>query len=225
MIGFSEILLENGVRRFEVIGLGLSPSCGYRETQSDETWGGRPRSVDVTRNVKQGSGVWIEVLEEVFKSYGFAFNIYDLPPPLIYPEERSVGTSSYPKTYEESLKELCERLGYNYERLLAKSYHPIGFDVDRRSKKILLAPLEFASKFDETLDRYVEDGFGLILVPRSNVMTHERRALLDAIVRQVENHIKAGYRVFIHEDDGSRLFRELLKLLGERGLLESIPHI
>jgi len=225
LIGFSEILLENDVRRFEVIGLGISPSCGYRETQSDETWGGRPRSVDVSRNVKQSSGVWIEILEEVFKSYGFTFNIYDLPPPLIYPGKRFIGTSSYPKTYEESLKELCERLGYNYEKLLAMSYHPIGVDADMRSKKILLAPLEFALKFDETLDRYVEDGFGLILIPRSNVMTHERRALLDAIVRQVENHVKAGHQVFIHEDDGSRLFRELLKLLGERGLLESIPRI
>ena len=226
LIGFSEILLENNIREFNVIGLGISPSCGYRETQSDETWGGRPREIDVTKNVKQGSGVWIEILEEVFKSYGFTFDIYDLPPPLIYPGRRHIGTSKYPQTYEESLKELCEKLGYSYQKSLIEKYPPKEVNTDLRSKKILLTSLEFALKFDDILDRYVEDGFGLILIPRSNVMTHERRRLLDAFVRQVENHVKAEHQVFLYEDGGgSKFFQEFLKLLEERGLLEAIPRI
>ncbi|RLG08624.1 MAG: hypothetical protein DRN68_03325 [Thaumarchaeota archaeon] len=226
LIGFSEILLENNIREFNVIGLGISPSCGYRETQSDETWGGRPREIDVTKNVKQGSGVWIEILKEVFKSYGFTFDIYDLPPPLIYPGRRHIGTSKYPRTYEESLNELCEKLGYSYQKPLIEKYPPKEVDADLRSKKILLTSLELALKFDKTLDRYVGDGFGLILIPRSNVMTHERRTLLDAYVRQVENHIKAGHQVFLYESgEGSRLFQEFLKLLEERKLLKVIPRI
>ena len=188
--------------------------------------GGRPREIDVTKNVKQGSGVWIEILKEVFKSYGFTFDIYDLPPSLIYPGRRHIGTSKYPQTYEESLKELCEKLGYSYQKPLIEKYPPKDVNTDLRSKKILLTSLEFALKFDDILDRYVEDGFGLILIPRSNVMTHERRRLLDAFVRQVENHVKAEHQVFLYEDGGgSKFFQEFLKLLEERGLLEALPRI
>ena len=226
LIGFSEILLENNIREFNVIGLGISPSCGYRETQSDETWGGRPREIDVTKNVKQGSGVWIEILEEVFKSYGFTFDIYDLPPPLIYPGKRHVGTSRYPRTYEDSLKELCEKLGYTRQELLLEKYPPKEVDMDLRSKKVLLTSLELALKFDKTLDRYVKEGFGLILIPRSNVMTYERRTLLDAYARQVENHIKVGHRVFLYEGgEESKFFQEFLKLLEKRELLKAVSRV
>ena len=109
---------------------------------------------------------------------------------------------------------------------MIEKYPPKEVNTDLRSKKILLTSLEFALKFDDILDRYVEDGFGLILIPRSNVMTHERRRLLDAFARQVENHVKAEHQVFLYEDGGgSKFFQEFLKLLEERGLLEALPRI
>lgn len=220
--GISEILLENDIRDFKLIGLGLSPSCGCRESQSSPSWGGRPREVDTSMNVRPGTGVWIRVLEEVFKEYGFNFTAYDLPPSMTYPGER--WSESYPRDVEGCLRELSENLDYNYESFPVEDYiKRVHINEDMRSGRVLVAPLEAALSYNPILEKYVEEGFGLILTPKSNILTYERRDLLMALARQVENHLDYGHKVVLFKGvRASRLFEEFMKILEYRGLSRQI---
>jgi len=220
-VGFSEILEENNVRKFKLVGLGISPSCGYRETQSDSSWGGRPREVDVKSNLKPEPGVFIEVLDETFRKYNFDYEIYDLPPSVIYPEERT-GSRMYPKDFESCIREICSFLGYDCEQLPLNEYEKL-VDLDSRGGMILVAPAEIVTKNRSLIERYVGEGYGLILIPTSEKLNIEKEVIADIYVRQIENHLNVGHKILLMRPElSSNLFRKTLEFLKKKGLLERI---
>ncbi len=81
-----------------VLGLGISPSCGVRMTQSNPEWGGRPFNVTSEANVAEGRGVWIEELEKELKERKINYKLTDIPPVLLYPEYRVPKGTIYPET-------------------------------------------------------------------------------------------------------------------------------
>lgn len=220
-VGISEILVENKIKEFKLIGLGISPSCGYRETQSDPSWGGRPREIDVESNLTIGSGVLIETLEKVFRKYRFIFEIYDLPPSLIYPGER-IGIKKYPRSFEDSVKELSEFLGFDYKLFKLHEYDKY-VDSDIRSRKILICPFEMLVEKFDTIEEYIEDRHGLILIPRSNSPTSEKEEIANMFALQVENHLEVGHQIKLYKyDTHSILFKRFIEILKHRGLLKKI---
>lgn len=94
-----------------VIGLGISPSCGVRLTQSDPSWGGRPKPVSDEAPIKHGPGVFIEELLSALRRHGIAYSAIDLAPVLIYPPKRASGLPVYPSTWEEAVKEIERHVG------------------------------------------------------------------------------------------------------------------
>jgi len=224
-VASSEILLENRVYGFKLLGLGLSPSCGYRETQSDPSWGGRPREVDVSANVKPGMGVWIGVLRDVFSEYGFKFSVYDLPPSILYPKGRAEHTHLYPKDVAGGIRELYRELGYgagDVGRYLAKA----SISRDVRSGKVLVLPQEVVMGRPNAVNRYVSMGFGLVVIPRSNVVNHDRVQLTRYVTHQLINHSVVGHKVLVAtECEHSRLYEELLKRVRDSGLYRYVEFV
>lgn len=219
-IAIADILAENNIREFKLIGLGLSPSCGYRETQSDPSWGGRPREIDVKTNIRSGKGVWIEVLEDIFTKYGFNFKVYDLSPAIIYPENRAKYTHLYPKTLVESIKELAEELNFNPDKLPIERYkEKEKVTKDLRSGKILVVPQEVMLEWSNIIEEYVSKGYGIISVPYSKVLTYEKSILVRELVNQIENHQDVGHEVLVYTGDfKSILYQELLNEINRRKL-------
>ncbi|MCX8192875.1 MAG: hypothetical protein N3G77_03595 [Nitrososphaeria archaeon] len=220
-IGCSEILLENKIKRFKLLCLGISPSCGYRETQSDPSWGGSPREVDIESNITTGPGVLIETMDKIFRDYGFSYEIYDLPPSIIYPRER-VGVKKYPRNFKDSVRELSEFLGFNYKLLNLDEYDEY-VDSDIRSRKILVCPYEAIEKDIETIEKYIDEGYGLMIVPKSNNLTLEKEEIAFMFALQVENHLEIGHQITLYNyNEYSLLFQKFIKFLRERDLLEKI---
>ncbi len=220
-IGISEILVENKIREFKLIGLGISPSCGYRETQSDPSWGGRPREIDTESDITSGLGVLIEALDKIFREYGFIFKIYDLPPSLIYPDERT-GIKKYPRSFEDSVKELFEFLEFDYELSKLHEYSK-DVDSDIRSRKILICPFEILSEKFETIEEYIRNKYGLILIPKSDNLTPQKEELVNMFAMQVENHLEVGHHIELYRyREHSSLFKRFMKILEDRGLLKNI---
>jgi len=220
-VGMSEILEENNIGKFKLIGLGISPSCGYRETQSDPSWGGRPREVDVKSNLKPEPGVFIKILDETFRKYGFDYEIYDLPPLIIYPEERT-GSRMYPREFESCIRELCVFLEYDYRQLHLNEYGKPVYS-DSRWGRILIAPIEAAIKNQSLIEKYVEEGYGLILIPSSKILTAEKEIIADVYVKQIENHLDVGHEILLMMyEPSSNLYKKTLEFLKENGLVERI---
>lgn len=220
-IGISEILKENCIERVKLVGLGISPTCGYRETQSDPCWGGRPREVNLKNNITSGSGILIETLEKILRDYQFVYEIYDLPPCIIYPDGR-VGVEKYPRSFEDSIKEVFEFLGVGY-RLLKLNEYSKSVDLDIRSCKIFICPHEALIEKNEVIEKYVEDGYGLVLIPRSNALTFEKKEVARMFALQVENHLDVGHKIVLYKyDKCSALFHKFVKFLKDRNLLENI---
>jgi len=170
----------------------------------------------------------IDVLEQAFKSYGFNFEIYDLPLALIYPcyKERVMGVTRYPGEYVDSLRGLAAELGYDRSPVEDFGIEITSPDTDNRSGKILVAPVEGAQPLEgDVIDQHVEVGFGLILIPKSNIMSSERRSLLMVFLRQVTNHLDVGHEVRLYEKGASRLFNEFVKLFKEEGLFQNIIQV
>jgi predicted secreted protein len=219
-IAIAEILLENNIREFKLIGLGLSPSCGCREIQSDPTWGGKPREVDVKANIKPGKGVWIETLESVFSNYGFDFKLYDISPAIIYPKGRAECTKLYPKNMVDSLKDLATELGFDLSKLRINEYLiKESITEDQRSGKVLVIPQEVLLKWDIFLDEYISKGYGLISIPYSKVVNYDRLVLLEEVINQIKNHIGVGHKVVVYNREfRSGLYKVLIKMITEEGL-------
>ncbi len=219
-MAIAEILLENNVRSFKLIGLGLSPSCGLRETQSDPSWGGKPREIDVSTNIRPGKGVWMEVLEEVFKIFKFNYRTYDLSPAIIYPKGRAEYTRLYPKSVIESIKELAKELDFNYEDLHINTYLKKG-DVlkDLRSGKVLVAPQEAVLAQSNLIREYIMKGYGLIMVPFSNNLSYYKSILIEELVNQIENHLNINHEVLVYlKSIGSKLYQALIHEVQKRSL-------
>ncbi|MEM3398602.1 MAG: hypothetical protein QW724_07200 [Nitrososphaerota archaeon] len=220
-VGICEILKKNNVKKVKLIGLGISPTCGYRETQSDPSWGGKPREVNLKNNITEGPGILIEILSKILKDYGFIYEVYDLPPCMIYPDERA-GVKKYPRNFEESIEEVSEFLGFDYRSLELSEYDKfINYDI--RSGRIFICPHEALAEQHEVVDRYIEDGYGLISIPRSDTLTFEEKEVARIFALQVENHLDVGHRVILYRyEKYSALFDTLVEFLKDRNLLEKI---
>lgn len=222
--GISEILLEEKIREIKLIGLGISPTCGYRETQSDPSWGGRPREVDIKNNIAEGPGILIEILDEILRENDFSCEIYDVPPAIIYPGERK-GIKKYPRTFEESIRELSEFLNYDY-RMIKLDEWERDVDSDIRSRKIFVCPYEALSENRELIEKNVRDGFGLITIPRSNHLTPIKEEIAKMFVLQIENHVEVGHHVTLYEySRASLFFKRFREILENRNVLNKISII
>ncbi len=190
---YVSLMKREGYSSVKVLGLGLSPTCGVRETQIDESWGGRPRDVDTTRNVGIGKGVFMEVLESVLQENGFQALFHDLSPSLIYPGKRVEATKSYPRSPVASLMEVCSFLevpcNYKYPKERLNRIETIANDA--RSKKNIVIPHSMmVSSYHKVVEKAYE-GYGLIVVDdfcfdeekcafMSSVYSHMLRNLLAA---------------------------------------------
>ncbi len=215
-----EILKENGIVQPKLVGLGLSPSCAYREVQSDPSWGGRPFEVDITKNLRPGMGIWSEellnALEELRPEH------YDISPAMIYPRGRAEHARLYPKTIEGALKEFSWELGVSIESLPVEEYKVReSAEEDLRLGRNLVAPLEMALERDEMIIDYAERGYGLILIPRSDTWDGLREFYLEAISDQVKNQLAAGQTVSIVKsyEGYSEMYGKFLGMMrGVKGL-------
>ncbi len=206
----AEIILEHDVNDVKIVGLGFSPSCAVRETQSSEAWGGRPREISVN-NIVEGKGVWIEVLEEVFSEYGLSYSSYDIPPSIIYPSGRAEYSHRYPVIFTEALAEVIKEFECSNCVDLLEKYSIRSIDKDLRSGKIIVAPQSLVSSFDDIVERYVRSGYGIIMIPSSNNINQSRLKLVEYIKGHVLNHLKVGHEVKIVRGDFSKLYNVFIK--------------
>ncbi len=206
----AEILLEHGIDSVKIVGLGFSPSCAVRETQSSETWGGRPRNISVD-NIVEGKGVWIEVLEEVFREYGLDYTLYDILPAIIYPRGRAEYSHEYPVNFTEALTEVFREFECSNCMDLLERYRIGGIDKDLRSGKIIVAPQSLVSSFDNIIEEHVRSGYGVIMIPSSNDLSEHKLNLIEYIKGHLLNHIKVGHEVKIVYGGFSRLYEEFIK--------------
>lgn len=214
----AETLENEGVRRVKLVGLGLSPSCAYRETQSDPKWGGRPREIDTSANVKIGMGVWSEELLRSLE--GFQLSFYDLPPPLIYPKGRTAGTTLYPKTLEESITEMAQVFNVDPAKLIVDESKS-DVHIDMRSGRCLVAPIELALQRNGRMLDFVNEGYGLILIPDLKSSEELCSFYLNTLADQIENQIKAGQLIIYvnHKPVFSKSYERLLRMIVERGII------
>lgn len=213
------ILQENEVEEFKLIALGISPSCGYREAQCDPNWGGRPYEVDITKTIKPCKGIWIEELEGVLSP--FNYQVHDLSPAMIYPKGRAEHTHLYPKTMEGSIRETAWELGIDVSKLPMDLYlSRETVEEDLRSGRNVIAPLELAWEWDESLVELVESGYGLILIPKSAIWDTSREHFVESLIDQVENQLKVGQQVALIKRPRitSPLYEKFLERMKERNL-------
>ena len=213
-LSIAEILLEHNINNVKIIGLGFSPSCAVRETQSDSTWGGRPREISVD-NIVEGKGVWIEVLEHVLRERNISYKLYDIPPAIIYPRGRAEYSHRYPIEYEEALREVLRELEcINCEDLVEK-YPKREVTIDQRSGKIIVAPQNYILEFNEIIDSYVRQGYGIIMIPYSNSVNESKLEFLGYIIGHLLNHARIGHEVKIVYREESLLYKKFLHQVKE----------
>ncbi len=197
---FAKHLLHEGVRKIKILGAGLSPTCGYRETQSDPSWGGMPRPIDTTKNVKIGRGVFFEQAPKALDDVGLEYEILDVSPAILYPGNRVEATTSYPKDPLESVFEVCRFLeipcnhGVSEERLRAIK----DMTEDRRSLKNLVVPREVYVEDNASIRKYVEDGYGIVIIEDMKVGGEDRDYILNIYRLQLGNQILAGHKVVFY---------------------------
>ena len=141
-------------------------------------------------------GVWSEellnALEELHPEH------YDISPAMIYPTGRAEHARLYPKTMEGALKEFSWELGVSIESLPVEEYKAReSTEEDLRLGRNLVAPLEMALERNEMIIDYAERGYGLILIPRSNIWDGLREFYLEAILDQIRNQMAVGQSVSV----------------------------
>lgn len=206
----AEILLEHGIDSVKIVGLGLSPSCAVRETQSDETWGGMPRNISVN-NIKEGKGVWIEVLEKVFRGYGLDYIQYDIPPAIIYPRGRAEYSHKYPVDFTEAMIEVFREFECSDCMDILEKYRARNVENDLRSGKIIAAPQSLVSSFDNMVEEHVRSGYGIVMIPSSNELSEYKLRLVEHVKGHLLNHVKVGHEVKIIYGRFSKLYDELIR--------------
>ena len=84
----------------------------------------------------------------------------------------------------------------------------------------LVAPLEMALERNEVLVDFVERGFGLVLIPRSESYDELREFYLEALLDQLENQLNTGQSITIVKSYAkySEMYRKFLELLRVRGI-------
>lgn len=93
-----------------LLGLGISPSCGVRMTQSDPNFGGKPYAVPEQASVVHGAGVWIEELVAELEHRKIVHRRLDVAPVLLYYAPRLPVGIVYPNNKAAALEELREFL-------------------------------------------------------------------------------------------------------------------
>jgi len=97
-------------KKLYFIMMGLSPTCGFRMTQSDPTWGGKPFDVPLKPPAIEGRGIFVEELEKELKNRNIKYKIIDVAPVAIYPPYRHPDEGPYPKSYDTAIVEVINFL-------------------------------------------------------------------------------------------------------------------
>ncbi len=217
---YARHLVNEGVGRVKVLGAGLSPTCGFRETQSDPTWGGMPRPVDVKGNVRVGRGVFFEQAPKAFEEAGLHYEVLDVSPAILYPGGRVEATRTYPRDPLESVLEVCSflKLPCSYGVSLDVLEGIRGVDSDRRSGKNLVVPREAYVRGDSVIRRYVDDGYGLVIIEDLKVDADDRNYILKIHRLQLGNQILAGQEVVFYSGGENR--NTMYNMLLERMMRE-----
>ncbi len=92
--------------RLYFVGMGLSPTCGLRMTQSDPTWGGKPFEVPLDPPAVVGKGVFVEELEQALGARGIPIRMSDVAPVAIYPAYRVPRWGPYPRSLQDAVEEV-----------------------------------------------------------------------------------------------------------------------
>ena len=188
-----------GINKVKLLGLGLSPTCGYRYTQSDIKWGGRPREIDPTEEVKKGAGVLIEEMINEFKNSGVKLEVLDVSPSLIYPDYKSriLSAKEYPDTPEGALKEIeffiHTQIPFNQKEVA----HIFGLKDDLRSKQTIVVPRKVFEVGFEKVVEYAEKGIGISLIEDIYGNEEEKEFLSLIYSSMIGNMIYAGHNVKI----------------------------
>jgi len=196
---YADYFARKGVSRVKLLGLGLSPTCGYRYTQSDPSWGGRPKSIEPASLIKKGSGVLIEEMLEAFDGSGIVLEVLDVSPSLIYPdyESRMPAAEGYPQTPEDALKEIERFLGLEIEFSSEELSRIRGLKEDLRSRKTLVIPRSlFKSKLEKILEM-AEEGYGFTLVEDISISEKEEELLSEIYASMIGNMMMAGHSVAV----------------------------
>ncbi|MCC6009463.1 MAG: hypothetical protein LM588_00495 [Fervidicoccaceae archaeon] len=206
-----------GFKKVKVLGLGLSPTCGYRYTQSDASWGGRPREIDPSRNIKSGSGVLIEEMHKALSNAGLSVEFLDVSPSLIYPdyEARVKVASAYPSTPETALDELARFLGTEALYLKEEVKHIHGLKQDLRSMRTIVAPRALFQKKLPMMIDLAEEGYGITLIEDIHGDKDEEDLLVNIYASIIGNMVVAGHNVKIVLDNehGNSLIQTIIDVL------------
>ncbi len=208
---FANYFKAKNINRTIFIGLGFSPSCAVREVQSDINWGGKPRNVDLTKNVKKGKGVFVEELVKEFKDKGIELELYDLPPPLIYPSGREKASVSYPKTIMDSLIEVSSFFGVGLENILEETKIS-EVKNDLRSGNNVVVSHEYAVSHKNKLVKLVMNGYGIILIEKIGIKEEEHQYMLNVYATQLINQVKAGQKIYVLQDSDELISRILERI-------------
>jgi|GEM_PF-283200 predicted secreted protein len=202
---YTNYFMKSDIKEVKLLGLGLSPTCGFRYTQSDPTWGGRPKEIDPSKIIKKDSGVLIEEFVKVFEENGLNFSVLDISPSLIYPdyERRMKVAKEYPPTPSEALKELEKFLGIKIPFKPEEVAHIENLKDDLRSKKMVaISSNKFVPYYDKLLE-YAVKGVGIVLVDEVYNNEKEKEFLSDIYASMIGNMTIAGHNVefLIDSDD------------------------
>ncbi|MEM0047212.1 MAG: hypothetical protein QW437_06620 [Fervidicoccaceae archaeon] len=223
---YSHHFLRNGITKVKVLGLGLSPTCGLRYTQSDPTYGGRPREIDPSRIIKRGKGVLIEEMDSEFKRAGLDASILDVSPSLIYPEyeERISNAGEYPATPYEALEEIESflevKLAFRDEEISRIS----SLKEDIRSKRTLVIPRKLLDTHIDALIGYAERGVGITLIEDIYGNEEERELLSFIYASMLANMVLADHsiRIAVGNGESDELVESIMEKLEESRILQKI---
>ncbi len=194
---YSNYFRRSGINKVKLLGLGLSPTCGYRYTQSDPSWGGRPKEINPIELIKKGSGVLIEEMMNEFSGSGIELEVMDVSLSLIYPdyESRAPATKEYPSTPSEALEEIEAFLQTEISFEPKEISHISGLKEDLRSKKTLVIPRKlFEIEFEKVL-RNAERGIGISLIEDIHSDEEELKFMSSIYASMIGNLIVAGHEV------------------------------
>lgn len=194
---YSNYFRRNRIDNVKLLGLGLSPTCGFRYTQSDPTWGGRPKEILPVELIKRGSGVLIEEMIDEFKNAGIELEVLDVSPSLIYPdyESRLPAAREYPATPSEALEEIEAFLHTEISFKPEELSHIKGLKDDLRSKKtIVISRRSFERQFERVL-KYSEKGIGISIIEDIYGNNEEMELLSKIYTAMIGNMIVAGHNI------------------------------
>lgn len=222
---FVNYFLEKGINSVYILGLGLSPTCGFRFAQSDPTWGGRPHEIDISKNFTKSSGVLIEEFQKGLQNVKIDFKILDLAPILIYPGNRYEYVPEYPRTADEAIREICNLLNVNCNNI---NKNVPNTDKDMRSGKTLAITFSEFQKSIDKIEKYVNEGYGISLIEPIFNDDEEEDFLSTVYAAQFSNLLKINHTVVILNKGDMReksLIHSIVQKIYQRQRFESMKII